>query len=101
MGVVFHAVFGGGPWAVAAAVATALALMQLTRTIHSPAGADPIIVMAGSISWPVVAVDLAVGLVALWVVAILLLNGFGVSTYGRRTPVIGPIAAVIAARFRR
>ncbi|HEY0886284.1 MAG TPA: HPP family protein [Ramlibacter sp.] len=42
---VLHVV--GNGWAAAAlAVGLALALMQLTRTVHAPAGADPLVVLA-------------------------------------------------------
>jgi CBS-domain-containing membrane protein len=36
---------------MACAVATALALMMLTDTLHSPAGANPLIVVAAKPGW--------------------------------------------------
>lgn len=62
----------GGPselWIVTS-VATALALMMLTRTIHSPAGANPIIVFAEAADWDFLLVPLAVGLAVLFVTAL-------------------------------
>jgi len=85
-GLVFLFLFGRGPWAIAAAVATALALMQLTRSIHSPAGADPVIVMSGALSLPIV------------VVGIVLLNAFSVRPYGRDVRFIGPVATFLGTR---
>ena len=66
----------GGPatvWAVAA-VATALVLMMLTRTIHSPAGANPIIVFAENADWSFLFAPLALGLVALFLTALVINN---------------------------
>lgn len=97
-GLVFLFLFGRGPWAIAAAVATALALMQLTRSIHSPAGADPVIVMSGALSLPIVVLDLAVGLLLLWLVGIVLLNAFSVRPYGRDVRFIGPVATFLGTR---
>ena len=98
-GCVFLSLFGRGPWAIAAAVATALAIMQVARAIHSPAGADPIIVMSASLSLPMVVLDLTVGLLLLWLTGIVLLNAFGIGTYGRDLPLIGPIATHIGSRW--
>lgn len=81
-GLVFLALFGHGTLALAAATATALALMMLTDTIHSPAGADPIIVMLGGVSAGTATVELALGLAFLWALGVLLLNAFRVHPYG-------------------
>ncbi|WP_248928431.1 HPP family protein [Paenibacillus hamazuiensis] len=42
---------GAHPWTAALGVALAIALMQLTRTVHPPAGADPLVVMASGSGW--------------------------------------------------
>ncbi|MCW5745305.1 MAG: HPP family protein [Alphaproteobacteria bacterium] len=67
--------FGGGSdvasadlWMICA-VATALLAMMLTRTIHSPAGANPIIVFAEKAHWHFLLSPLAVGLVTIFLVA--------------------------------
>ena len=44
---VFH-VLGNSWWAAALAVGLALVAMQQTRTLHAPAGANPLIVLAAS-----------------------------------------------------
>jgi CBS-domain-containing membrane protein len=75
--------FGANTWSIAAAVATALVLMQLTGTTHAPAGANPIIIMSSTVSAPILMLNLAGGLLVLWLLAIVLLNGFGVSPYCR------------------
>lgn len=61
----------GGPvelW-VALAVGTALAVMALTRTIHSPAGANPVVVFVEGASWGFLATPLLPGLAVLFLVA--------------------------------
>jgi len=62
--------FGGpiGPW-IALAVGTALAVMAVTRTIHSPAGANPVVVFAEDASWHFLATPLLPGLAVVFVVA--------------------------------
>lgn len=37
---------GSAPWVAAVAVATAIAAMQLTRTLHAPAGAVPLVALS-------------------------------------------------------
>jgi CBS-domain-containing membrane protein len=76
----------GGPsevWIVAA-VATALALMMLTRTIHSPAGANPIIVFAEGADWQFMVVPLALGLAMLLLTALIVNNVSGRPRYPQR-----------------
>jgi CBS-domain-containing membrane protein len=61
----------GGPrevWA-AAAVAVALSVMALTRTIHSPAGANPLVVFAEGADWHFLLSPLLPGLALLFGVA--------------------------------
>jgi CBS-domain-containing membrane protein len=65
VGVAFAQLFGDGYLAMAGAVATALTLMQLTDTVHSPAGANPIIVMLVQASWSFVLAPLGLGLLVL------------------------------------
>lgn len=38
-------------WTAALGVALSIVLMQLTRTLHPPAGADPLVVMLGGAGW--------------------------------------------------
>jgi CBS-domain-containing membrane protein len=54
-----------------AAVATALVAMMATRTIHSPAGANPIVIFAEGARWSFLWSPLAVGLILLLAGALL------------------------------
>jgi CBS-domain-containing membrane protein len=67
--------FGGASelWAMAA-VATALVLMMITRTIHSPAGANPIVVFAEHADWSFFVSPLLIGLAAMLITAIVINN---------------------------
>ena len=62
---------GVGLWQMALAVGAAIALMQLTRTAHPPAGADPLVIMLGGgasgtfLLFPVLAGVLSLLLIAL------------------------------------
>ena len=72
-GLLFHAGYRmlGGPLSVwlAFAVGTALAVMALTRTIHSPAGANPVVVFVEDAGWDFLAAPLLPGLAVLFLVA--------------------------------
>lgn len=50
-GLVFLAAFGAAWWSLAAALASAIALMHVTRTVHPPAGSNPVIVMLALPGW--------------------------------------------------
>ena len=66
----------GGPkdmWMVTA-VATALVIMMATRTIHSPAGANPIVIFAEDASWSFLLSPVAAGVLFIFVVALLTNN---------------------------
>nr|WP_200892480.1 HPP family protein [Aliterella atlantica] len=43
--------FGSHPWAMGLAVATAIGMMQFTRTVHPPSGAVALVVMMTNPSW--------------------------------------------------
>jgi CBS-domain-containing membrane protein len=61
----------GGPlelW-LAGAVGVALAAMAATRTIHSPAGANPVVVFVEGAGWGFLATPLLPGLATLFLVA--------------------------------
>jgi CBS-domain-containing membrane protein len=62
--------FLGASWLVmAGATATALVLMMITDTIHSPAGADPLIVMSTHASWSFMIAPLGIGLLIVFLAA--------------------------------
>jgi CBS-domain-containing membrane protein len=50
-GIIVSYVLRDSPWASPLGVSIALVLMQLTATIHSPAGADPLIIIACKGAW--------------------------------------------------
>ncbi|MFN4327644.1 MAG: HPP family protein [Limnobacter sp.] len=51
IGLCFLALFGPTWWALALAVGTAIACMMLTRTVHPPAGSNPVIVFLTQPAW--------------------------------------------------
>jgi CBS-domain-containing membrane protein len=70
----WHAI--GGPkdmWMVGS-VATALAIMMATRTIHSPAGANPIVIFAEDASWQFLLSPVVLGVLCVFVVGLLANN---------------------------
>ena len=68
-GMMVHAVFPSTWWALALAVGLAIGLMALLRITHPPAGADPIIVFIESVDLTYLLFPVALGSVALVVVA--------------------------------
>jgi len=65
IGIAFGQIFGSADWVMVAATAAALVAMQATKTVHSPAGADPIIAVASGASWSFLLQPIAVGLAVL------------------------------------
>ena len=61
VGVVILAALGHSPLAYGVAVGLAIAAMQATDTLHPPAGADPIVVLATGASWSFLALPILVG----------------------------------------
>lgn len=51
IGVTFLMVFGPHWWAAGLATGTAIAAMMLTRTVHPPAGSNPVIVFLAQPGW--------------------------------------------------
>ncbi|MBD2089801.1 HPP family protein [Microcoleus sp. FACHB-1515] len=49
--IAFVQLFGTEPWVMAIAVATAIKLMQLTRTLHPPGGAVALVGVMSGVSW--------------------------------------------------
>ena len=71
---VFHLI-GYGFWEMGLAVGLAIGLMQFTRTIHAPAGADPIVVfLAGGLGWSFLFTPVLVGSVILVAIAFIVNN---------------------------
>ena len=74
VGLVFLTVFGPHWWAVALAVGTAIALMMLTRTVHPPAGSNPVIVFLIHPAWEFLLLPTLVGALVLVAVALVYNN---------------------------
>jgi CBS-domain-containing membrane protein len=51
MGLLCLTIFGAQWWSVAIAVGLAISLMMVTRTVHPPAGSNPVIVFLAQPSW--------------------------------------------------
>ena len=74
VGLVFLTVFGPHWWAVAISVGTAIALMMLTRTVHPPAGSNPVIVFLIQPTWSFLLFPTLVGALILVAVALVYNN---------------------------
>ena len=74
VGLVFLFAFGPHWWSVALAVGTTIALMMLTRTVHPPAGSNPVIVFLMQPSWGFLLFPTLVGALVLVAVALVYNN---------------------------
>ena len=74
VGLAFLTAFGPHWWAVALAVGTAIALMMLTRTVHPPAGSNPVIVFLTQPAWGFLLFHTLVGALVLVAVALVYNN---------------------------
>lgn len=74
VGLIFFVTFGAVWWSIALAVGTAIAVMQFTRTVHPPAGSNPVIVMLTAPTWVFLFTPTLFGAIILVVVAIFLNN---------------------------
>jgi CBS-domain-containing membrane protein len=66
--------FGPTWWSVATAVSSAIALMMLTRTVHPPAGSNPVIVFLSAPGWGFLLFPTLAGAVCLVLVALVYNN---------------------------
>jgi len=74
VGLLFLTLCGPTWWSVALAVGTAIALMIATRTVHPPAGSNPVIVFLTQPAWDFLLFPTLTGAVLLVVVAVLYNN---------------------------
>lgn len=79
-GLLFLTAFGPAWWSMALAAGTAVALMMATRTVHPPAGSNPIIVFLAQPGWGFLLFPTAFGIAILLAVALVYNN---VSREGR------------------
>jgi CBS-domain-containing membrane protein len=70
VGLATYALMGATPVSFAIGVGVAIALMQISGSLHPPAGADPIVVILAKASWPFLFAPVLVGAVAIVVIAI-------------------------------
>lgn len=66
--------FGDGILAMAIAVGASISIMQLTRTTHPPAGADPLVIIMSGSSWSFLLTPVLAGAVVIVVVALVVNN---------------------------
>jgi len=74
VGLVFLAAFGPHWWSLAPALGTAIAAMMLTRTVHPPAGSNPVIVFLAQPGWSFLWYPTLAGAVLLVLVALIYNN---------------------------
>jgi CBS-domain-containing membrane protein len=63
------------------ALATAIAVMHLTRTVHPPAGSNPVIVMLAAPGWGLLVMPTLLGAVILVLTALVFNNTHGTARY--------------------
>jgi CBS-domain-containing membrane protein len=68
---------GNSIWSMGVAVGLVIALMELTRTVHPPAGANPIVIMLGGKASPMFLIAPIVCGVAVLLVLALIVNNLG------------------------
>jgi CBS-domain-containing membrane protein len=81
IGLAFLTVFGPYGWAMAAAVGTTIAVMMLTRTVHPPAGSNPVIVFLTQPAWSFLWYPTLAGALLLAAVALLYNNAIRATNY--------------------
>lgn len=74
VGLIFLHFVGPQWWSMALALATALAVMQLTRTVHPPAGSNPLIVFLAGANWTFLITPSTAGSIILVIWALLYNN---------------------------
>ncbi|HEY0484165.1 MAG TPA: HPP family protein [Kofleriaceae bacterium] len=74
IGLVFLTAFGAAWWSMALALATAVAAMLVTRTVHPPAGSNPVIVMLSHPTWTFLLTPTLYGAALITLIAVLLNN---------------------------
>lgn len=74
VGLLFLYFVGVHWWSMALAAASGIAIMQLTRTVHPPAGSNPVIVMLTAPQWLFLITPTLIGAILLVLVALLFNN---------------------------
>jgi len=81
VGVTLVQVFGTAPWVMAMAVATTIKLMQLTRSVHPPAGAVALLGVLTHASWSYVFTPVLAGSIVIIFCTVLFNNTAPGRTY--------------------
>jgi CBS-domain-containing membrane protein len=74
IGLVFLSIFGGNWWSMALAAGTTIAAMMITRTVHPPAGSNPLIIMMLAPTWSFMLTPTLIGSIVLVLVALFFNN---------------------------
>lgn len=83
IGLVFLSFFGAHWWSMALAAGTTIAAMMITRTVHPPAGSNPLIIMLLAPTWSFMLTPTLIGAVILVLVALFFNNIPKQRTYPR------------------
>lgn len=83
-GLAFSYAFGPSPWIAAFAVGAAMVAMHYSRTMHPPAGIDPLIIVNEHLPWTFFFIPVLAGSVLLACFAFLWLNAFEKRTWPKR-----------------
>jgi CBS-domain-containing membrane protein len=83
-GLVFLSLCGPSGWALALALPTAILIMHLTRTVHPPAGSNPVIVMLTMPGWKFLLTPTLLGAMVIVAVAVVFNNLRSDVSYPRR-----------------
>ena len=81
IGLTFLTVFGPHWWAAGLATGTAVAVMMMTRTVHPPAGSNPVIVFLSQPVWGFLLYPTLLGALLITIVAALYNNATRSSNY--------------------
>src|SRR5262245_30116899 len=60
-GLAVSTLFGSDPWFAAVAVALSIAAMQITGTLHPPAGINALLMVTANVSWTFVLIPVTAG----------------------------------------
>lgn len=74
VGLIFFTQMGAHWWSIGLATGTAIAIMQLTRTVHPPAGSNPVIVMLTAPTWAFLLTPTLLGAIILVMVSVIFNN---------------------------
>ncbi len=83
VGLVFLSLFGPHWWSMALAAGTAIMVMMLTRTVHPPAGSNPVIIMLAQPDWWFLWMPTLSGALVLLVLALFFNNFLARKSYPR------------------